>query len=123
MVTRLAAAVGALILLTAGAAQAAGADLEFYTGDELFVQCSARPSDADYPPRSARCLGYVIGVSDALQAEQGGGKPSVVCIQGATQATQLADAVRSYLEAHPDKRRVAAPDLVISALAEAFPCR
>jgi len=123
MVKRLATAAGALILLTAGAARAAGTDLEFYTGDELFAQCSATPSDADYPPRSARCLGYVIGVSDALQAEQGGGKPGVVCIQPATQAAQLAEAVRGYLQAHPEKRRVAAPDLVISALSEAFPCR
>ena len=124
MVKRTAALIGALALSLAGlSAHGAGTDLEFYTGDDLFAQCTAKPADADYQPRYARCLGYVIGVSDALQAEQGGGHLATVCIQASNQAPQLVAAVQQYLETHPDKRRVAAPDLVVGALSAAFPCR
>jgi hypothetical protein len=96
--------------------------LEFYTGAELYAQCSAQPADADYQPRQARCTGYVIGVSDALQAAQGRGQRASVCIRPAATASQLVAAVEQYLEAHPDKRHIAAHDLVDEALSAAFPC-
>jgi hypothetical protein len=112
-----------LLLLGAGSARAAGPDLEYCTGDELFTQCSAAPADADYQPRQARCVGYVLGASDAEQAAQGAGAALSVCITPSTGAQALADAVRRFLEAHPEKRHLAAQDLVREALAASYPCK
>jgi len=123
MARTLAAALAAsVLLLPAAASRAAGTDLEFYTGDELIDQCSATPADLDFQPREARCAGYVMGVSDAIQASQGAGGLAVVCIPAQTNATQLITAVQRFLQAHPDKRRFAAKDLVQEALSAAFPC-
>ncbi|MBV9996768.1 MAG: hypothetical protein JO127_16305 [Caulobacteraceae bacterium] len=120
---RLAALAFLSLLSAAASARAAGSDLEFYTGEDLYAQCSANPADADYQPRQARCVGYVIGASDALQAAQGGGRPAMACLQPTNGAPQLVAAVQQYLAAHPEKRRLAAHDLVDEALAAAFPCR
>ena len=54
--------------LLAVAWPAAAADLEFFTGQSLYAQCSAKAGEADQVARNARCAGYVIGVSDAQQA-------------------------------------------------------
>jgi hypothetical protein len=111
------------LVITAAGARAAGTDLEFYTGEELMDQCSATPADPDFQPRQARCAGYVMGVSDAVQAAQGAGGAAAVCIPAGTAAPQLVNAVQRFLEAHPDKRRFAAKDLVQEALAASFACR
>jgi hypothetical protein len=117
------AAILAALALSAAASAAAAGDLEFYTGEALYAQCSAKPSSADYQPRQARCAGYVLGVSDALQAAQGAGAPNRVCLPATAASTQLVESVGRYLDAHPEKRRLAAQDLVIEALSEQFPCR
>ena len=101
----------------------AASDLEFYTGEALFTQCSARPGDADYASHSLRCAGYVLGVSDAQQARQGAGQPGRVCLPGTATANQVVEKVGAYLVAHPEKRPLAAQDLVIEALGAAYPCR
>jgi hypothetical protein len=56
MKMRWAAALAALGLVAPAAGAAAG-DLEFYTGETLFAQCSARPGEADYAAHSLRCAG------------------------------------------------------------------
>ena len=104
-------------------AATAASDLEFYTGEALFTQCSARPGDADYATHALRCAGYVLGVSDAQQARQGAGQPGRVCLPGTATANQVVAAVSAYLQAHPEKRPLAAQDLVIEALGAAYPCR
>jgi hypothetical protein len=111
------------VVVCAAGARAAGTDLEFYTGEELFDQCSTTPADPDFQPREARCAGYVMGVSDAIQAAQGAGGAGLVCIPAQTAAPQLVNVVQRFLEAHPDKRRFAARDLVQEALAASFACR
>ena len=97
-------------------------DLEFYTGEALFTQCQARPGDANYASHSLRCAGYVLGVSDAQQARQGAGEPGRVCLPAAATANQVVEKVGAYLVAHPEKRPLAAQDLVIEALGAAYPC-
>jgi hypothetical protein len=116
-------AVMAAIGLMAPAASAAAGDLEFYTGETLFAQCSARPGEADYAAHSLRCAGYVLGVSDAQQAAQGAGARGRVCLPASASATQVVATVSGYLVAHPEKRPLAAQDLVIEALSAAYPCR
>lgn len=101
----------------------AASDLEFYTGETLFAQCQARPGEADYQAHALRCAGYVLGVSDAQQARQGAGQPGRVCLPATATANDVVTKVGAYLAAHPEKRPLAAQDLVIEALAAAYPCR
>ncbi len=117
------AAVLAGLGLMAGAAPACGADLEFFTGQTLLAQCAAKPGDADYATKNARCTGYVIGVSDAQQARQGLGSTQRVCFPATVTAAQMSTAVAEFLDAHPDKRPLAAQDLVVEALAAQYPCK
>jgi hypothetical protein len=107
-----------------GAAPSApAADLEFFTGESLSAQCSAKPGDADFAVRQARCVGYVVGVSDAEQAGQGQGAAGRVCYTAGVTADKMVAAVASFLTAHPEKRPLAAQDLVIEALAAQYPCK
>ncbi len=113
----------AALAVAAGASAAPAGDLEFYTGEALYAQCSAKPASADYLPRQARCAGYVLGVSDALQAALGAGGAARVCLPDTATSTQLVERVSGFLDAHPEKRRLAAQDLVIEALSVQFPCK
>jgi hypothetical protein len=125
--TRTWAAIGAAALGTAGllaaGAPARAADLEFLTGQMLYTECSAHAGQADYNVHSAQCVGYVLGVSDAQQAAQGAGQRPRVCLPGTVTAPQLVATVRDFLATHADKRPLAAQDLVLEALAVAFPCK
>ncbi|HTX47936.1 MAG TPA: Rap1a/Tai family immunity protein [Caulobacteraceae bacterium] len=105
------------------AAPAPAADLEFFTGESLYAQCSAKPTDADFAVRQARCSGYVLGVSDAQQAVQGAGGAGRVCIPPTAGSPQLVEAVVAFLEGHADKRPLAAQDLVLEALSAQYPCK
>jgi hypothetical protein len=116
----IAAAIG---LSLAAATPAPAADLEFFTGESLNAQCSAKPGDADFATRQGRCVGYVVGVSDAQQAGQGLGAAQRVCFPAGVTATQMVTAVSAFLGAHPEKRPLAAQDLVVEALAAQYPCR
>ena len=116
------AAIASAFAGVAAAGPLGAADLEFFTGQDLYAACSARPTDADLSTREAWCGGYVIGVSDAQQAAQGAGAPSRVCLPASANAAAMAQVVRAYLEAHQEKRPLAAKDLVIQALAAAYPC-
>jgi hypothetical protein len=107
----------------AAAAPAAAADLEFFTGESLSAQCSAKPAEADFAVRQARCVGYVVGVSDSEQAGQGQGAAGRVCYPASVTADKMVAAVTSFLSAHPEKRPLAAQDLVVEALAAQFPCK
>jgi hypothetical protein len=109
--------------LLAAAAPAPANDLEFFTGQMLYTQCAAKPGDADFGSHSLQCASYVLGVSDAQQAAQGAGALGRVCLPGTVTAPQLVAAVSAFLEAHPDKRPLAAQDLVIEALSAAYPCK
>lgn len=112
------------LLMTGWAARAAVSDLEFYTGDDLATQCSATPAEPDFQSRLAQCAGYVMGVSDAVQADQGAGRRApTVCIQAGTRVSLLVMLVQRFLEAHPEKARIAAQDLVVEALSASYPCR
>ena len=116
------AAVVAVVLAAAGLAAPASkaattSDLEYYTGATLFTQCQAKDAAA------LRCAGYVMGVSDAQQARQGAGAPGRVCLPPTATETQIVATVVGYLAAHPEKRPLAAQDLVLEALAATYPCR
>lgn len=121
--TRFLAALAAIGLAAASAAPAPAADLEFFTGEALLAQCTATPQDANFAAEQGRCTGYVVGVSDAEQAGQGAGGAARVCYPAGVTATQMVAAVSAFLTAHPDKRPLAAQDLVVEALSAQFPCK
>ena len=121
--TRVLAGLAALALLSAPAVTIHAADLEFFTGESLSAQCAAKPGDTDYPTKQGRCVGYVVGVSDAQQAGQGAGGAQKVCFPAGVTATQMVTAVTAFLAAHPNKRPLAAQDLVVEALAGQFACK
>lgn len=122
-----------LVLTAAGAvfaaatATAAPSDREFYTGEALYQRCSAGPADTDFATRKAACRGYVLGVSDALQAGQGAAplagaaRAAAICLPD-IDADQMVEAVSRYLADHPETRRYAAPDLIFMSLKAAYPC-
>ncbi|HZZ88575.1 MAG TPA: Rap1a/Tai family immunity protein [Caulobacteraceae bacterium] len=121
--TRLLAALAGASLLLTGPLGARAADLEFFTGESLSAQCSAKPADADYATRQGRCVGYVVGVSDAGQAAQGAGGPQKVCFPADVTAEKMVAAFNAFMAAHPEKRPLAAQDLVGEALAAQFACK
>jgi len=125
MIKRGVVGIAAVLAATGPLAPAAiaASDLEFYTGESLYAQCQARPGEADYQAHALRCAGYVLGVSDAQQARQGAGQPGRVCLPATATANDVVTKVGAYLTAHPEKRPLAAQDLVVEALAAAYPCR
>ena len=96
----------------------------FVSGSTLYKSCAgSMTGDREY------CLGYVLGVTDAMELAIASGTPIGgwdTCIPtgsaGAT-AAQARDVVKSYLVAHPEGRRSSAASQAIIALAEAFPCK
>jgi hypothetical protein len=123
VMARFAAALMAIGIVLAASAPAPAADLEFFTGEGLSTQCAAKPGDADFASKQGRCVGYVVGVSDAQQAGQGLGAAQRVCFPAGVTATQMVAAVSGFLAAHPEKRPLAAQDLVVEALAAQYPCK
>jgi hypothetical protein len=93
----------------------------YVNGDRLIYRCISDDHADD-----GLCLGYILGVIDAMQAAQASGgallfgwraRPS----PDAT-AQRLRDAVVRFLMAHPQTRLSSASGLVAKALSDAFPC-
>lgn len=97
------------------AASTAGADAAFLDGNKLRDWCSSAEGG-----NQGACLGYVLGVADMLSTH--GGLRGGACIPN-IEATQAVSTVRTHLQRHPPADGAAASDLVVKALAEAFPCR
>ena len=104
-------------LLSMQALAAAFQAITFENGNKLY-------SDLTAPNEEQRlfAMGFIIGVADA----GGGGEFVVVgwqyCVPTQSTMGQIRDVVRQFLEAHPEKRHMAAAGLVGEALQGAFPC-
>ena len=90
----------------------------FVAGNALWAWCGLTSTGT--PPPG--CVAYVEGVLDGegdtrflLHAD------NVVCF-GNVPSWTVTDAVRRYIEQHPEKRSYAASSLVIEAVGAAFPC-
>jgi hypothetical protein len=104
----------------------------FISGNKLLELCDA-PFGSN---NQAWCDGYIIGVDDALtityavsgaasDADSGETDPSTrryYCLREGVTLGQTSLVVLNYLKAHPEKLDMIASQLVIAALAEAFPC-
>jgi hypothetical protein len=91
----------------------------YITGDRLIAVCANR-SEGD----NALCLGYILGVADAMQASKASGGALIfgwrACLPPGTTSQELRDV--AVLIAHPDVRQSSASGLVAKALSEAYPC-
>lgn len=71
---------------------------------------------ATVPYKWGTCFGYINGVADALVPA------GVYCLPAGVKAGQVLDVAKLYIQDHPDKRYLPAPQLIVNALAEKFPC-
>jgi hypothetical protein len=72
----------------------------------------------------SECLGYVNGVVDALAASNGRMLDARACLPRAgVDALAAVGIVEKYLKASPEFRRFPAPNLVVFAVADAYPCK
>jgi hypothetical protein len=83
----------------------------YLTGNKLYEECNSQ----DY----SLCFGYVMGVSDALNAT----KPNLFCAPPSIKANQELAAVVKYLRDHPETWHYSAWTDIGVALAMAFPCK
>jgi len=92
------------------ATQIWAADFDWMSGDSLFKEC--QQDDEDF------CLGYIMGVVVGHTVS----RPDY-CLPDDATGNQLADVVLSWLQANPDKRKLASTVLITQALKQKFPCK
>jgi hypothetical protein len=86
----------------------------FKTGQALSVDCGPRAAG----PPSAACVDYIQGVSDSLTLLA----PTRYCPPAGVTVGRVTDAVRTFLEQHPEKRDYSAASTVTLALMTTYPC-
>jgi hypothetical protein len=91
---------------------------EVIYGSKLFADCrdGDNPSARDSPYKWGTCFGYINGVAEALVPA------GLYCLPAGASAGQVLDVAKLYIREHPDKRYLPAPQLIVNALTEKFPC-
>ena len=84
----------------------------FMSGNEVYEDCTGPKG----PPKMGICIGYVVGISDALNMD------GSVCTPANVTVGQVVDVIVNYLQANPKYRHISASLLAGAALREAFPC-
>src|SRR4051794_38598655 len=59
--------------------------------------------------------GYVQGIADALLIGQS-------CVEAGVTLNQIVEISANYIRKHPERRHLAAKQLIVEAVSEAFPC-
>ncbi len=118
LMQRLFTACAVLVALMAVSAEARA---DFRNGNKLYADCTG-PNYFDL----GLCYGYIAAIADAARRDQDG-SGGVLGYQecGRNQVTikQIVDVSVRFLAAHPERRDIAAAQVVAQALSEAFPCR
>lgn len=86
-----------------------------YSGLELLEYCEAQTGSEP----AGRCAGYIVGVSDMAFLQADNGK---ICPEGQVTREQAVQKVVSYLNAETQQLHRPAALLVVSGLANAYPC-
>lgn len=84
----------------------------FQTGNDLQYSCI----------RQDHCIAYVVGAVDAWDDSFIAFRSKLFCTPAGLTQGQAADIFAHFLDTHPEKRHLAAADLVLSAMMDAFPC-
>lgn len=87
------------------------------TGDDLLAACVG-----DGPNKIA-CIAMVTGVANGAMLASQDAHQKVLCFVPGLTPQMLTEAVRKYLDAHPETRSKPAPLLTYRALKEALPCQ
>jgi hypothetical protein len=114
---RTAVLVAFLIALVFSGLMGGEAVAEVIAGSKLLADCrdGDNPNARDSTYKWGTCFGYINGVADALVRPN-----SIVCRRG--RAGQVLDVAKLYIQDHPDKQYLPAPQLIVNALKEKFPC-
>lgn len=118
---RLMALAGPILALACLPASARGPqDARTYlSGNDLWTECSATDGY-----NLGFCLGFVVGIADAMQGTSAGLSSGRVCIPSQVTGEQALDVVvKRYLAQHPEGRHYTAASITTDALAAAFPCK
>ena len=83
---------------------------EYKTGNVLKADCESTSL-----VNQGICLGYVMGVADALAKQK-------ICAPLSVTAGQLESVTKKYLNEFPERLHYSADSLVTDALSKAFPC-
>ncbi len=91
---------------------------EVIDGAKLFADCrdGDNPNARDSTYKWGTCFGYINGVADALVPA------GLYCLPKGASAGQVLDVAKLYIQDHPDKRYLSAPQLIVNSLTEKFPC-
>jgi hypothetical protein len=91
---------------------------EIVDGNKLFADCrdGDDPSARDRATKWGTCFGYASGVADALVPA------GLYCTSSGATAGDVVDVVKLYLQNHPEKRHLSAPQLIVNALKDRYPC-
>lgn len=98
--------------------------------DQLFAECSdtQRRPHPTYVYNAASCVAYVTGLSDAVQAQtmlafaSTGTIAAPFCLEKDVRPQQLLEQVRRWMAFDPSRRKGSAALVVMSALADRWPC-
>jgi len=92
------------------------------SGNDLLRDCQQRSS-------AGVCVGYILGVLDAVNLEQtagnkkGASKTVTVCVPPTLDGRQVANVVEKYLLEHPETRGFHASQSVLTAAIKTWACR
>jgi hypothetical protein len=86
------------------------------TGDDLLAACVGDS------PNKAACTAMVMGVASGAKLASQDAHQKILCFLPGLTPQMLTEAVRKYLDAHPETRSESAPLLTYRALREALPC-
>ncbi len=86
------------------------------TGDDLLAACIAQG------PEHMACSAMVMGVAEGAALAAADAHQKLLCVPPRTRPADLIEAVRKYLDAHPEERSKYAPALTYQALRETLPC-
>jgi hypothetical protein len=93
----------------------------YVAGEKLTEECTSVVQRD-----GALCFGYILGVSDAMQAAQASGGAVVfgwrACLPPSTMAKAVRDVAVHFLIAHPEVQQSSASGIVAKALSDAYPC-
>ena len=105
-----------LLLALQGAAADEDKPRSWTSGTDLWNECNNVQDQFS----TGACLGYVVAAAEI--ADGGYLKGYRTCIPKDTSKGKLEDAVRRYLDKHPEQKRYIGYQVVVTSLVEAFPC-
>lgn len=86
------------------------------TGEDLLAACVGEG------PSKPACQAMVMGVATGATMAAGEAHQRILCLRPGIRPADLVEAVRKYLDAHPETRSKSAAILTYQALKEALPC-